>query len=49
MAAETVTALAERDRQISAASMQAALYAQIQKYIDLKSVVDHLTPKPTTH
>ena len=48
-AAEAAAALAERDGQIAAASMQAALDAQIQKYIDLKSVVDHLTPKPTTH
>ena len=48
-AAEAAAALAERDGQIAAASMQAALDAQIQKYIDLKTVVDHLTPKPTTH
>ena len=48
-AAETAAALAERDGQIAAASMQAALDAQIQKYIDLKSVVDHLTPKIKAH
>ena len=46
-AAQTAEAVAERDRQIAAASMQAALDAQIQKYVDLKSVVDHLTPIKT--
>jgi hypothetical protein len=44
-AAAAAAALAQRDAQISAAAMQAALDAQIQKYVDLKSVVDHLTPK----
>ena len=44
-AAATAAALAERDGQIAAAAMQAAIDAQIQKYIDLKTVVDHLTPK----
>lgn len=46
-AAQTAAALAERDRVIAAASMQSALDAQIQKYVDLKSVVDHLTPAKT--
>lgn len=45
-AAAAAAALAQRDAQIAAAAMQAALDAQIQKYVDLKSVVDHLTPKP---
>ena len=43
-AAATAAAFSQRDSQISAAAMQAALDAQIQKYIDLKSVVDHLIP-----
>lgn len=45
-AAATAAAFSQRDAQISAAAMQAALDAQIQKYIDLKSVVDHLIPTP---
>ena len=44
-AAAAAAALAQRDAQIAASAMQAAIDAQIQKYVDLKSVVDHLTPK----
>ena len=44
-AAAAAAALAGRDAQIATASLQAALDTQIQKYVDLKSVVDQLTTK----